>query len=195
MNIRQRTGISLRKTALASYFAEKGERIIASFRSWNRQGTRTIEKHAIIRNVRKNYQFVSSLRRTKWKYIHSGIPGYRTRLYNKHSAWPASFLQWWNEQGIKKTITTPDSQNAIRIMTIHKSKGLEFKAVIIPFCDWEIDHNPHHENILWCNQKEPLDDFRLSRYVMDRSWKKAFMPMHTSTKRCTPTSTISTLHM
>lgn len=78
-----------------------------------------------------------------------------------HSADPASFLQWWNEQGIKKTITTPDSQNAIRIMTIHKSKGLEFKAVIIPFCDWEIDHNPHHENILWCNQKEPLDDIPL----------------------------------
>lgn len=78
-----------------------------------------------------------------------------------HSADPASFLQWWNEQGIKKTITTPEAQNAIRIMTIHKSKGLEFKAVIIPFCDWEIDHNPHHENILWCDQKEPLNDIPL----------------------------------
>ncbi|WP_455505401.1 UvrD-helicase domain-containing protein [Coprobacter sp.] len=52
-----------------------------------------------------------------------------------HSADTASFLQWWNEQGVKKTINTPEAQNAIRIMTIHKSKGLEFKAVIIPFCD------------------------------------------------------------
>lgn len=78
-----------------------------------------------------------------------------------HSADPASFLQWWNEQGVKKTITTPATQDAIRIMTIHKSKGLEFKAVVIPFCDWEIDHNPHHENILWCDQKEPLNDIPL----------------------------------
>lgn len=60
------------------------------------------------------------------------------------------FLKWWDEGGSRKTITTPNEQDAIRIMTIHKSKGLGFKAVIIPFCDWEIDHKPTKQVILWC---------------------------------------------
>lgn len=60
-----------------------------------------------------------------------------------------SFLQWWDESGSAKTIFTPDGQDAIRIMTIHKSKGLGFEAVIIPFGDWSIDHKL--PVILWCN--------------------------------------------
>ena len=64
------------------------------------------------------------------------------------------FLLWWDESGCKKTITTPNEQNAIRILTIHKSKGLGFKAVIIPFCDWEIDHKPNKQTILWSHPKE-----------------------------------------
>ena len=46
------------------------------------------------------------------------------------------------QTGYRKTIATPDGQNAIRILTVHKSKGLGFKVVIIPFGDWEIDHKP-----------------------------------------------------
>lgn len=63
----------------------------------------------------------------------------------------ARFLKWWDEAGYKKTIATPNEQDAIRIMTIHKSKGLGFKAVIIPFGDWEIDHKPTKSVILWCH--------------------------------------------
>jgi ATP-dependent exoDNAse (exonuclease V) beta subunit len=60
------------------------------------------------------------------------------------------FLKWWSDSGSRKTIATPDGQNAIRILTIHKSKGLGFKVVILPFCDWEIDHRPFQQVILWC---------------------------------------------
>ena len=60
----------------------------------------------------------------------------------KESADLNRFLKWWDETGCRKTIATPDRQNAIRILTVHKSKGLGFKVVIIPFGDWEIDHKP-----------------------------------------------------
>lgn len=60
------------------------------------------------------------------------------------------FLKWWDETGYRKTIATPDEQNAVRILTVHKSKGLGFKVVILPFCDWEIDHKPTKPVILWC---------------------------------------------
>lgn len=68
----------------------------------------------------------------------------------KENADMGRFLKWWDEAGFKKTITTPNEQDAIRIMTIHKSKGLGFKTVIIPFGDWEIDHKPTKSVILWC---------------------------------------------
>jgi ATP-dependent exoDNAse (exonuclease V) beta subunit len=74
----------------------------------------------------------------------------------KEPADTGKFLKWWDESGCKEKITTPDSQNAIRILTIHKSKGLGFKVVIIPFGDWEMDQKSG--SILWCHpQKAPFD--------------------------------------
>ncbi len=71
-----------------------------------------------------------------------------------------AFLKWWDEIGSNKTIFTPDGQDAIRIMTIHKSKGLGFDVVLLPFCNWEIDHKL--TTILWCHpQVEPFDKLHL----------------------------------
>jgi ATP-dependent helicase/nuclease subunit A len=51
----------------------------------------------------------------------------------------AKFLEYWEEKGSLKTIPATQSQNAVRILTIHKAKGLEFRAVILPFCSWKLD--------------------------------------------------------
>ena len=61
-----------------------------------------------------------------------------------------SFLEWWDEKGGKKALFSPEDQDAIRLITIHKSKGLGFGAVIMPFVNWGIDHSPTHNNIIWC---------------------------------------------
>jgi ATP-dependent exoDNAse (exonuclease V) beta subunit len=68
----------------------------------------------------------------------------------KENADLGRFLAWWDETGSRRTIAAPEGQNAVRILTIHKSKGLGFKVVIIPFCDWNIDHLPTRPVILWC---------------------------------------------
>ncbi len=49
-----------------------------------------------------------------------------------------AFLTWWDEDGIKKSLPSPEGADAIQIITIHKSKGLAFRAVFVPFCNWEI---------------------------------------------------------
>jgi len=72
------------------------------------------------------------------------------------------FLKWWEDTGYRKTIATPDGQDAIRILTIHKAKGLGMKVIIIPFGDWEVDHKPTQPVILWCQPKEaPFNRLRL----------------------------------
>lgn len=49
-----------------------------------------------------------------------------------------SFLAYYEEQKNKLAIQMPESDDAIRIMTIHKSKGLEFPVVIVPFLDFSV---------------------------------------------------------
>ena len=70
----------------------------------------------------------------------------------------AEFTAEWNERLHKTPIPAPDI-NGIRLLTIHKSKGLEFHTVIVPFCDWPvIDTGGFHENRLWIKpQQEPFD--------------------------------------
>jgi ATP-dependent helicase/nuclease subunit A len=70
-----------------------------------------------------------------------------------------SFLDWWEETGKKKSVVLPGNQDAMRILTIHKSKGLEFKVVILPFLSWNLDHKPAKQPILWVKpDASPFDD-------------------------------------
>ena len=59
------------------------------------------------------------------------------------------FLEAWDDELYKKTIETPDC-DGVRILTIHKSKGLEFKHVIIPYCNWKLEL----KSTLWCKPQE-----------------------------------------
>lgn len=61
-----------------------------------------------------------------------------------------TFLNWWKENVTKNSIAMPEEMDAIRILTIHKSKGLQFKVVILPFADWELE-DQRKKNYLWVN--------------------------------------------
>ena len=61
-----------------------------------------------------------------------------------------NFLRWWDEHSEKLRVTIPENENAFKIMTIHASKGLDFKVVIIPFANWELSSPPLLEPLLWC---------------------------------------------
>jgi ATP-dependent helicase/nuclease subunit A len=66
-----------------------------------------------------------------------------------------SFLDWWETTGIKKSVVLPGNQDAMRILTIHKSKGLEFKVVILPFLSWNLDHIASKQPVLWVKPALP----------------------------------------
>lgn len=80
------------------------------------------------------------------------------RFSTESSSNAGSFIEWWEDKGHTKALFSPDNQDAIRLMTIHKSKGLGFNAVVLPFLGWEIDHKPSRGPILWCKPSvEPFD--------------------------------------
>ncbi len=59
----------------------------------------------------------------------------------------SNFLLWWEEKGQSESVHVNDQVDAVRLLTIHKSKGLEFKAVLVPFFDWRLTDR---SNIIWC---------------------------------------------
>lgn len=46
------------------------------------------------------------------------------------------FIRWWESQGLDYLVDLPEDLNAVSMMTIHKSKGLEFPIIILAFADW-----------------------------------------------------------
>jgi len=71
----------------------------------------------------------------------------------------SSFLRAWDDDISGKTIQS-DELSGIRLISIHKSKGLEFDNVICPFCDWQLEKQSG--NILWCRPTEaPFSDLPL----------------------------------
>lgn len=53
----------------------------------------------------------------------------------KNQSTIADFLNYWEQNYHKLSIPAPENEDAVRLMTIHKSKGLEFPVVIYPFAD------------------------------------------------------------
>ncbi|WP_114782595.1 UvrD-helicase domain-containing protein [Botryobacter ruber] len=65
----------------------------------------------------------------------------------KHSNNLNNFLSYWDQQKEKLSINTPKDRNAITITSIHKSKGLAYPVVIIPFADWSTQ--PKAGSLMW----------------------------------------------
>ena len=65
------------------------------------------------------------------------------------------FLKWWEDEN--PSVSSPSSGESVRVMTIHKSKGLDFPYVIIPFAE---NINLYKAGSYWCVPalgKTPLD--------------------------------------
>lgn len=64
-----------------------------------------------------------------------------------------TFIEEWDSL-LNGTTIPADTANGIRIISIHKSKGLEFDNVIMPYCDWTLEQH----DTLWCKPTEPPYD-------------------------------------
>ncbi|MDI6045342.1 UvrD-helicase domain-containing protein [Flavobacterium yafengii] len=83
----------------------------------------------------------------------------------RNQAGISDFLNFWDKNAEKFSIPSPEGTNAVRIMTIHKSKGLEFPVVIFPFAEEDYTRKPKDK--LWLNAEEK--DFGLPKVLIDNS--------------------------
>ncbi|MFT5955833.1 MAG: ATP-dependent helicase/nuclease subunit A, partial [Cyclobacteriaceae bacterium] len=88
-----------------------------------------------------------------------------------------SFLNWWEEYGSRRSIQLSENSQAVQILTIHKSKGLEFPIVIIPFLHWNLDMTTgFQEQILWCKPPDqaPYDQLPVLPLKYSSSLKETY---------------------
>ena len=64
----------------------------------------------------------------------------------------SAFITFWEETLFQKTIPSGEVEG-IRIISIHKSKGLEYHTVLLPFCDWNMEKERSLTHLMWCAPK------------------------------------------
>lgn len=67
-----------------------------------------------------------------------------------------AFLKWWDAIGYKVGVTMPEDFNAVKVITVHKSKGLEFKCVHIPFANWDLETT---DELIWYDTAGAFGNF------------------------------------
>lgn len=88
------------------------------------------------------------------------------------------FIEWWNNEGYKKSVASPEQDDSIQLMTIHKSKGLQFKVVIVPFLSWSLGHGM--SPVIWVySDNEPFSSLgavpvRYRKEISETHFKKYY---------------------
>lgn len=85
----------------------------------------------------------------------------------------AGFVEWWDDQRFRRSVQLPDGANAVQVMTIHKSKGLAFGAVIIPFVANTLKPGRSHDWIFHIAAGEeilPAARVRMTKKALDTSF-------------------------
>ncbi len=68
-----------------------------------------------------------------------------------------SFLDYWDKNAEKLSIDVPENADGIRVMTIHKAKGLQSRVVIVPYANWELDVNGNRSRMWASSDKSPFN--------------------------------------
>ncbi len=93
----------------------------------------------------------------------------------------SQFIKWWDESGVKAAVSAPEDMDAIRVMTIHKSKGLGFNVVIIPYLTENTDHIPLLSPTLWCSWDGLPMPVKYGKALMETAFDKEYRSERIST--------------
>lgn len=145
--------------------------IIANEYNLLKKGTRSLDisiyTESVLQSLLKNHRNKSLYEICEYviasfelNYFESELPFIHAFLdiiidFSKNkSASIYNFLYWWKQNQSSKSVCISENQEAIKLMTIHKSKGLEFPCVIIPFLQSAL-HDSQKPQTIWAHCPVP----------------------------------------
>ncbi|SOD81608.1 UvrD-helicase domain-containing protein [Spirosoma fluviale] len=97
----------------------------------------------------------------------------------KRSGHLSDFLLYW--EGVRQKISVEgNARNAVSIQTVHKSKGLEFPVVIIPFANWRVE--PINDSTIWLDLSGIRSDMLTHEDSVGELTRLLSAPAHTTSK-------------
>ena len=165
---RQEIKENLSATFLCDKVEEIDNYLPNKFRKWER---RDIQFMALTEQIEKIYQiFQLHLLKNQDAYLFF-FNDLAEKFCEESQTDLDTFLQTWDEKLCSKTIPN-GAADGVRIMTMHKSKGLEFHSVIIPSCSWKI--SPQNTEVMWCEPTEaPYCDMPLLPISVSKATDKS----------------------
>lgn len=126
---------SLLNEALQSDFLESSAFSTLEFILWEIEIARTYTTRNLMNRYEQLGKLCSWLKKKEWSI--------------------REFVHWFNFREIQDELDEPDIKNKVKLMTVHVAKGLEFEAVIIPWCNSDT----------WPNRRSDPDEERRLFYV------------------------------
>ena len=126
-------------------------------------GMQTVALPSLVESIVENF-VPEDLRRTQAVFI-AGFQDLVLEYCERYPSDIVSFLEWWKSRGVSLSISSPEGTDAVSIMTIHKSKGLEFKCVILPFEAKGLTPSNLKTEWRWVKPSPLLADYDLPEYI------------------------------
>lgn len=61
------------------------------------------------------------------------------------------FLDYWDKEQGRVSLPAMDNADAVEVLTVHKSKGLAFRIVLMPYIEWGLKPTAFLNNTIWVN--------------------------------------------
>lgn len=173
---------------MTNYCQLSGRTFPANIRSWDQEVPRKFLEDKEFLKTLPVYDMIESIIQvfglSSYQTAYAYLQGFQDALlhFSKNEKNDiGTFLKWWESSGKTRSIQISEDNQAIRILTIHKSKGLEFPVVFIPFLDWAIDHHQLNELILWRKPPDitpfnqlPVIPLRYGKELIKTHWSRDY---------------------
>ncbi len=126
-------------------------------------GMQTVALPALVEAITENF-VPRKLRETQAVFI-AAFQDLVLDYCDSYAADISSFLEWWQTKGVAVSISSPEGTDAVQVMTIHKSKGLEFKCVIMPYANLSFVPSPMKSEWKWVETAKCLKDCGLPPFL------------------------------
>ena len=92
------------------------------------------------------------------------------------------FMEWWEDNGKKRSVQLTGVLDAVEVITSHKSKGLQYPIVFVPFCNFDMNSRSKpvwYESPYQEGENLPVDyksELEQTKFV--ESYQKEFAKWH-----------------